>query len=262
MVKPLPRLRPAIAMIELIFALVIMGIALLSAPLILDMSIKSANTAIQQESVAAASSKISLILTKAWDEQTATPPNIGILDPVTEDTQLQPTNRMTRTTRPAFSMRDYIYTPTGATVAPTPQNQFGSGNPVDTANRNDIDDFHGEVTQLTLYRGDETSDLSSNEGEYIHGQGFDLNTTVLYGKDDTPAYTASDIDFNNPFTLLAAPATSSNIKLITIRLTPNATNLTSTQEEFQNERVTLSAFSCNIGNGGLTISPTEIVKAP
>jgi len=64
-------LRPAIAMIELIFAIVIIGITLLSAPMIISQSVQSINTNLKQEAIAAAASQISLILTYPWDEKSA-----------------------------------------------------------------------------------------------------------------------------------------------------------------------------------------------
>ena len=60
--------RKAIAMIELIFAIVIMGIALMSAPTLISVSSKSTYTALQQESITAAVSQINMIMTGAWDE--------------------------------------------------------------------------------------------------------------------------------------------------------------------------------------------------
>jgi len=62
-------LRPAIAMLELIFALVIMGIILLSAPLILDISIRSSNIALQQKSINNAFSRLNTQLSNTWDSQ-------------------------------------------------------------------------------------------------------------------------------------------------------------------------------------------------
>ncbi len=58
----------AIAMLELIFAIVIMGITLLSMPMIVNLSTQSAYTTLQQESTAAASSNMALIISREWDE--------------------------------------------------------------------------------------------------------------------------------------------------------------------------------------------------
>ena len=59
--------RKAIAMIELIVAIVIMGIAFLAIPMINNEAIKSGENAMLQESIAAGASQIELILTRSWD---------------------------------------------------------------------------------------------------------------------------------------------------------------------------------------------------
>jgi len=68
MVKIVKR-KKAIAMIELIFALVIMGIVLMSAPMLIQQSVKSSNIALQQEAIVAAASQTSIILSMHWDEE-------------------------------------------------------------------------------------------------------------------------------------------------------------------------------------------------
>ena len=60
--------RKAVAMIELIFAIVIMGFALMSIPNLLALSANSGYTSLQQEAIATASADISLILSREWDE--------------------------------------------------------------------------------------------------------------------------------------------------------------------------------------------------
>ena len=54
--------RKAVAMIELIFAIVIMGFALMSIPNLLALSANSGYTSLQQEAIATASADISLLL--------------------------------------------------------------------------------------------------------------------------------------------------------------------------------------------------------
>ncbi len=58
-------------MIELIFALLIMGIVLLSSPMLIQQSIKSNFIGIQQESISAISTHTAVLLTKHWDEKDA-----------------------------------------------------------------------------------------------------------------------------------------------------------------------------------------------
>ncbi|MEJ2488728.1 MAG: hypothetical protein P8Y50_02830, partial [Sulfurovaceae bacterium] len=63
--------RKAIAMIELIIAIVIMGIAFLAIPMINNEAIKSDENAMLQESIAAGASQTELILTMKWDENSS-----------------------------------------------------------------------------------------------------------------------------------------------------------------------------------------------
>ena len=236
--------RPAIAMIELIFAIVIMGITMLSAPLILNMSIQSSNTAMQQESIAAAASELSLILTHPWDEgDTLDATGFGILRVSNGDSDLNATKRLLYDRRFNFS------TPGLTTDASLPST-FGNGN--DVIRDNDIDDFHGTARTITLYSNSEVSRLSDNEGEYLKNQDgtsglFTIDTTVSYGEDNA-TYTNGNVQFNNPFKP-AAPNTSTNIKLIQVSLT----NDTGALEH--NQTVSLFAFACNIGDASLAPIP-------
>jgi len=61
--------RPAIAMIELIFAIVVMGIAMMSAPQLIATAAQSGYVSIEQEAVNEASSHLNNILSYLWDEQ-------------------------------------------------------------------------------------------------------------------------------------------------------------------------------------------------
>jgi len=65
--------RPAIAMIELIFAIVIMGIVMMSAPMLVSTASKSGFVAIQQEGISEVASQLNMILSYAWDENNADP---------------------------------------------------------------------------------------------------------------------------------------------------------------------------------------------
>ena len=234
-------LRPAIAMIELIFAIVVMGITMLSAPLILNMSIQSSNTAMQQESIAAAASELSLILTHPWDEgNTLDTTGYGILRVSNGDGDLNATNRLRYDRR-------FNFTTPGLEANASLPDTFGNGS--DSIADNDIDDFHGTARTITLYSNSEVSILSDNEGEYLKNQDgtsglFTINTTVSYG-DDNATYTSGNIVFSNPFKP-AVGNTSTNIKLIQVSLT----NDTGALEH--NQTVSLSAFACNIGDASLT----------
>ena len=222
-------LRPAIAMIELIFALVIMGITLMSAPMLLNMSIQSSNTAMQQESIAAASSQISLILTHAWDEgNTNGTTGYGILN-TTGDTELNSTNR--------WHYSRIYNTGLGMTTDASAAADF-----IDANLNNDIDDFNRQTRHVTLYNASEVSSITDNEGEYLKGVAFNMISSVKYVVPKTKInYSAGNVAFNKP-SEDASPTTSS-IKYVNVTLTDT------TGQAEHNQSVSLYAFSCNIGDG-------------
>lgn len=220
-------------MIELIFAIVIIGITLLSAPLILTRSIQSSHTAMQQEAISAAASQIGLILTQAWDEQDSNG-SFGILRvSVVGDNELA---HGTRDSNGTLNMRR-AYHP-GLPQA-TAANALG----FELSDKNisdDVDDFNALVQKLTLYTAGETADLKKNEGEYIDKQ-FQMTNTVRYANDNKN-YANDPIVLNNPF---QTAADTTNIKIINVRL--RSTENPNTVEELQ-KNISLSAFVCNIGN--------------
>ena len=248
------QLRPAIAMIELIFALVVMGITLLSAPLILSMTTKSAATAISQESIAATASNISLILTHAWAEMDSNDTTgYGILDTTNGDPELARGTRLSSETR-GYMRRAFNVAPYNNASLP---NTFGQFN--DALNNNDIDDYDGLIQRLRIYNNiQEVSSLNANEGEYIKGRDFTMRSDVIYGS-DAAIYQQTFINFNNPFTPLGAGLNiSSNIKLVTVTLQP--INQAALNPDL-NQTITMRAFACNIGNSRLDY-PIEIQEVP
>ena len=228
------KLRPAVAMIELIFAMVIIGITLMSAPGIISVSSKSSNVAIQQEAIAAASSQISLVMTRNWDERDSNATTgYGILQVASQGDRNMSAYNNTR-----FYNGNAGYTQ--ATLKASFTTDSDNGTP------DDVDDFNAQKIYLQLYAGEQAS-LSNNEGEYIDKDGIYTTTTVGYG-DDTAAYTNASITLNNPFK--ASVSTSSNIKTIRVRLQ------TDTSDVELSKDVSLYAFSCNIGtpNPGAAVS--------
>jgi len=236
MYKKLHNLRPAVAMLELIFAIVIIGITLMSAPQIISVSTQSSNVAMQQEAIAAASSQISLVLTRNWDElDSNSSTGYGIL---------QVTSRPGKRNVDDFNMTRTYNVNIGSTHAtPLANFQVDIG---DSGVLDDIDDFDGQVQTLQLYAG-ETAAFSNNEGDYIDASGIYTTTSIAYG-DDTATYASGSITLNNPFR--ASTSTSSNIKTIKVQLQTSTTEIELAKD------VSLYAFSCNIGTpniGGATI---------
>lgn len=239
MLKTKMNLRPAIAMIELIFAIVVIGITLLSAPLILNQSIRSSTVAIQQEAIAAAGSQLSLILTQNWDENASDQAiGFGILNVANGNNALD--NNGSRDLNATYSTRTLNTLPgfTDATPAPS----LGKEEAAAFLN-DDIDDYNGESHQLVVYAG-ETANLSDNQGEYID-QNITMRTTVAYADTSGINFANDPLAYNNPFRRSAGIST--NIKLVSVQLTSGNINT----GEFS-KTVNLSAFTCNIGVPSLT----------
>lgn len=221
------RLRPAIAMIELIFALVIMGITLMSAPLLVSQATNSSIVGLQQESIAMIASHSNAIMTYAWDEQNTPLKSNAILTvSATADPLLSPANRVV----PPPGKRKFDLTDPNATASVTLGTDVIVGNePID-----DADDFDGTTQSLIL-----TVNAVTNEGDYID-QNINIATTVRYMQ-DTAAYNTSSFTFDIPQTPVFS-SKPTNIKHITTVLTSN-----SASADLSQKQITLKSFMCNIG---------------
>ena len=211
------------SMIELVFAIVIMGIAVMSLPLILTQVQNNNAFAMQQEAILAAKSKIGDILTYEWDENSYDPTSSHsfVLDTLNGDGELNATLGTPR--RVGHIDADYR-----RKFFPVATNASTIG--ADGGDLDDVDDFNGTTNSLTVTAGEGAGAL-----DYV----FDLNltTTVNYAR-DTATYSNSPL---NDFTFNPgnAPATPTNIKAITVTVTGGEQN------------ITLRAFTCNIGESTL-----------
>ena len=209
-------------MIELIIAIVIMGIALLAIPMINNEAVRSGESAMLQESVAAGASQIQLILSKHWDEGNANPAlGASILTTTSGNFNtyggLNPASRTTLNTN-------------GVAVAAS--NALGA----EGGDSDDIDDFNNIAVILTNIQGTTTL-----EGDYAD-ENVTMNTFVTYGADNFN--TAQTINGVDPF---AGGGATTNIKLITMTLLHNVATPTGI-DSIDNKSVVLYAFSCNIGS--------------
>lgn len=230
-------LRPAIAMIELIFALVIMGIVLTSAPLLVAQASKSNTVALQQESIAIAAAHTNTLMTYAWDEQnTRANALTAILDTVNGDPLLDrnATNSQYRGTLTFPNARRRKFANTLRFAFP---NLGIDSNTTTSGVANDIDDFI-VLPQIVIPQS--TVLNKAYEGEYIDTK-IKLATAVSYGDDTTPNYdnTSGTFSFSNPSPL--ASTGTSNIKLITTTLTTETTAIE------LDKNIVMKAFMCNIG---------------
>ena len=223
-------MQPAIAMIELIFAIVVMGIVMMSVPQLLTTASKSGYVAIQQEAINEASTQMNIILGYKWDENN-TGTHVTILNTTNGDSNLSskilfPTRRQGTPSNSlrVFSSNEYNASQIGL--------DFSDAGKID-----DMDDFNGIPGSLHL-------EAASVNSDYIDT--VSLLNTVSYISDTVSNGTYIDPQFDHNLTFnlntTAKPAgQTTNIKHIQVTLTS-----TSGVSEL-NKTIILHAFSCNIG---------------
>jgi hypothetical protein len=226
-------LRPAIAMIELIFAIVIMGIVLMSAPMLISTASKSGYIAIQQEAINEAATQLNMILGFHWDENAA---DETYLDPIlvvdSGDDELDENSTTGRRSgTPKESWRSYIREDGTRNISASAKSTFGFGSGKDggESDKDDMDDFSETTTTLTLIG-------TSTDVDYTDTVSIANRVSYI---DDNATYQSSSITFIPNYA--SSPSGTTNIKHIQVTLTS-----TSGADEL-NKTIILHAFSCNIG---------------
>lgn len=211
------------SMIELVFAIVIIGIAVMSLPLILTQVQNSNSFALRQEVILSIKTKLSYILAYQWDQNTydATADIERVLNiPASADTATDFNTSTTR--RKGHVLADGRRRLWDDLNTSTPKANFGTaGLP------SDIDDFNGKDENKTITALD----------DFI----FDLNlsTSVNYIKDTLQA---GNYATSNAITFTFDPENnttnnSTNIKMIKVSATANGIE----------NPISMYAFSSNIG---------------
>ncbi len=226
--------RAGIAMIELIFAIVIMGIVLMSAPMLVSQATNAGLVSVQQEAIVAGASKLGMILTRHWDEQDT---NESLYSPVlitaeaitalNEATDADGNLTGRRVGTPELSSRSFLTSDgtrlnTSAASAFTTEGDF-----------NDIDDFNNDTASLNSGDG-----ITTQQGDYIDTS-LSIVTMVSYISAPNITYNSTTISFNTPFA--TNPGGTTNIKEINTTVTSGSHNAE------LGTNITLRAFSCNIG---------------
>lgn len=205
-------------MIELIFAIVVMSIAMLAIPAIMMQTSSNINEAIKQEAIFQAYRTIGTILTYKWDDKSVIGDDTNtshILDTTSSEDELNRTNAgsvvrignfYVTNRRTFFSSTRYASTPLGLESGETQED--------------DIDDFDGHTDSIT-----------AAPGEYAFS--FNLTSSINYISDNNN-YSQSTLNFTLP---LSPSSSTTSIKLIEL-------NVTDTDG---NSILILRAFSCNIG---------------
>ena len=219
-------MKKASSMIELVIAIVIMGIAMMTLPLMLTRVQNNNAFAMQQEVLLAVKTKIGDITTFKWDENSIlSTSNVAVLDVNNSDSELArfPDNNSTRRVGHIDKNKRRKFFSTNR-VATLPGN-WSAGTAFD-----DIDDFIGTV------------DFNATGGlDYRFD--FNMTTDVGYISDDAN-YSANINDFLFNGTKLSNASGSTNIKIITV--TVRGEDISSFQ---------LQTYSFNIGESRLLRRP-------
>jgi len=216
-------LRHAIAMIELIFALVIMGIAMMSAPMLMSTATNSTFVGIQQEGINEASTRINMIMGYQWDENDTDdkyiPPILNVKAGASDLNQILLTSK--RIGIPKESYRSFILSDKNSSQL------YASALGSDGGDSDDIDDF-GNVS---------LSQVQASTSDYVE-KNILISTAVAYNLDSVSGgYSQTTIQFS-PF---ATSTDTTNIKSITVTLT------SSSGVSELDKTIILRGFSCNIG---------------
>jgi len=221
-------MRPAVAMIELIFSIVVMGIALMSAPMLLSTASQSTSVTLQQEGINEASTRINMILTYPWDQNddtndTCIPPMLHVNN---GDFELEANATTARRMGVPLTTNSHTFK-----CASDEYNASAIGKEDNTTN--DLDDFDGSSITLSLESG------GSGGEDYLEQNTVKIATDISY-IDDNASYN-NPVTYYTPGGGASGSGTTTNIKQITVTLTS-----THSASELQ-KTIILRAFSCNIG---------------
>jgi len=205
--------RKAASLIELVFAIVIMGLAMTTLPMMLTRVQKNNTFAMQQEAILIARTQIGDIITYPWDENSFDDSyNVGILD-TDGDTDFNRTNRVGLIN--ANKRRKFFTNNTPATYPLVKE----------STDIDDIDDFNTKNQVLTA-----GVNTNSTLGYKLSDSNMTIN--VNYIADTTTFPTPGTFNFNT-----TSLSKSTNIKMIEVSL----------QNGLLDKNITLRTFSSNIG---------------
>ncbi len=219
-------MRKAASMLELVIAIVVMGIAVSALPLILTQSQNSNALALQQEAIMATKAKISYILAYEWDANS--------YDENASVSRVLNTNSSSDASI-AFNAVDESNTRRkGHVLADKRRRMYDIGHPKRNTNFgnhgwSDIDDFNGKDENMSISAIDDyifQINLHSDVSYFDDGE----MDTIDYDSNETTFVFDSNRTKNNP----------TNIKMITVQTTgENGIN------------ITMRAYASNIGESGI-----------
>ena len=220
-------LRKASSMIELVIAIVVMGIAMMTLPMMLTRVQSNNEFAMQQEAILMARTELGDILTYPWDEKSEDSSlNVGVLDTTNGDGNFtrKPDNNSTRRIGhvKADKRRKFFTNEVNASAAST----FGIADSSESI-PDDIDDFANNDINLT-----DASDVNATLGYKVSDSNMSISVKYL---DDSTSYSSGIATFS--INTSATQSGTTNLKLIEVSLT----------NSLLDGNITLRAFSANIG---------------
>jgi type II secretory pathway pseudopilin PulG len=236
--------KKAIAMIELIFSLVIMGIVLLSAPILIQQSIQSGNVALQQEAIAAGASQTAIVLSMHWDERNSNIP-VGV-SPILRSSRAPFDFNETTAPLGLINVASRNSADGNSTLSPslilgTDETNDTDTNESDYTYFDDVDDYNNQTFGLLVFNNEVTT---TDVGDYVD-KNITMNTRINYTEDRedtgiTALLNGTTLTLNSNINSTPLGAIS-NIKFVRVNLTSNS----GINELDKN--ITFRAFSCNIG---------------
>jgi hypothetical protein len=205
-----------IAMIELIFAIVVIGIVLLSTPMLIQQSVNSGYVALQQESIAAVSSHTRMLLSKPWQN-------------IDNSTNISKSLKELKPEEISFGRnfdRNLTILPIGADLNDTYPN--------------DIDDY--DTKSFSIHNVATTNAIS---GDYID-QNITISTDITFtndSRDIVKRSAGSVIDIGNSiYNNQDIYPNRSYIKFVKVNLSTRNKDIPELEKN-----ITLNAFSCYLG---------------
>ena len=249
-----------VAMIELIFALVIIAIVLLSSPMLIKQSMSSSFVALQQEAIAATASQVSMLLSKPWDEEdtNSDAPIISLNNPNNSPFN-NSFNGIRDSSNTRTSKRGGVPVPPSAIGKDVNETEANA-----TLSFDDIDDYNGFNMGISVFvnNSNVAETTSADIGDYVDVN-LSISNSITFANDAPNGAINWVVDANGKvdagntiFTNQTLPPTGglpteSQIKFVKVNLTSD--NPSDTSE--LNKSITLNAFSCNLGSYSVGSAP-------
>lgn len=223
--------RSGFSLVELVLSIVIIAIALMTIPLMLNQSAKSNQFALMQESILAARTKMGNILSFKWDHNASDLNGsvVRVVDVTHGSLALKRITYGSKNRRKGHIKEDRRRRMTDS--------ETNASLGIEGTDYDDIDDFHNDSSIVAAAVGGVVGKF-----DYLDDD-LNLTTTIMYISDDIN-YSEQNLtfDFNVSSAVNFSATKSTNIRMIEL----NATSVNRSDLPF-----VFRTFSCNIGQSKL-----------